>query len=166
MNNEVSALMDGELDSKSTSRIITRLKSSDDLREDWSTYHLIGDALRKHIECPVELSHRLREKLSQEPAILALRKPIAHKVKVFALSAAAALAAVGIVALVALQNAADRAEENVASRAEAGRLVSAPLAAHMNDYLIAHQEFSPSTAIQGVAPYVRTVTDTRRETAR
>jgi sigma-E factor negative regulatory protein RseA len=27
----------------------------------------------------------------------------------------------------------------------------------MNDYLTAHQEFSPSTAMHGVASYVRTV---------
>jgi hypothetical protein len=27
----------------------------------------------------------------------------------------------------------------------------------MNEYLIAHQEFSPSTAIQGLAPYIRSV---------
>ena len=30
-------------------------------------------------------------------------------------------------------------------------------------YLMAHQEFSPSTAIQGLAPYVRTVTSTASE---
>jgi hypothetical protein len=27
----------------------------------------------------------------------------------------------------------------------------------MSEYLIAHQEYSPSTAIQGLAPYIRTV---------
>jgi hypothetical protein len=27
----------------------------------------------------------------------------------------------------------------------------------MNDYLIAHQEFSPSTEVQGAASYMRTV---------
>lgn len=168
MANEISALMDNELDTESASRIITKLKSSEDLREDWSMYHLIGDALRQHIECPVDLSHRFREKLSQEPTVLVPRGSVTHKVKVFALSAAASLAAVGIVTWVALQNSPDRTEEILAARqqaVQAARLVSAPLAAHMSDYLIAHQEFSPSTAIQGVAPYVRTVTDTRRETA-
>lgn len=169
MANDISVLMDGELDAESASRIIARLNSSEDLRQHWSTYHLIGDTLRKHIECPVEISHRLSEKLSLEPTVLAPRRPAAHKVKVFALSAAAAVAAVGIVAWVALQNSVDRTSENIAVRqqaVQAARLVSAPLAARMNDYLIAHQEFSPSTAIQGVAPYVRTVTDTQSETTR
>jgi hypothetical protein len=31
----------------------------------------------------------------------------------------------------------------------------------MNEYLIAHQEFSPSTAIQGLAPYIRGVSATQ-----
>jgi len=30
----------------------------------------------------------------------------------------------------------------------------------MNEYLMAHQGFSPSTAIQGLAPYIRTVSAT------
>ena len=33
----------------------------------------------------------------------------------------------------------------------------APAAEHLHEYLLAHQGISPSTAFQGVAPYVRTV---------
>jgi sigma-E factor negative regulatory protein RseA len=33
----------------------------------------------------------------------------------------------------------------------------APVSATMNDYLRAHQEYSPSTQMLGVAPYIRTV---------
>jgi sigma-E factor negative regulatory protein RseA len=36
-------------------------------------------------------------------------------------------------------------------------LASVPSEGKMNEYLMAHQEFSPSTAIQGVAPYIRSV---------
>jgi sigma-E factor negative regulatory protein RseA len=36
-------------------------------------------------------------------------------------------------------------------------LASIPSDGKMNEYLMAHQEFSPSTAIQGVAPYIRSV---------
>ena len=31
----------------------------------------------------------------------------------------------------------------------------------MNEYLLAHQGFSPSTALQGVTPYIRSVSATR-----
>ena len=36
----------------------------------------------------------------------------------------------------------------------------------MNEYLMAHQEFSPSTALQGVAPYIRSVSITRQAQGR
>src|SRR5262249_24390667 len=36
----------------------------------------------------------------------------------------------------------------------------------MNDYLLAHQEFSPSSELQGLAPYIRTVSNRDPESAR
>jgi sigma-E factor negative regulatory protein RseA len=35
--------------------------------------------------------------------------------------------------------------------------MAVPATGRISEYLIAHQEFSPSTSIQGVAPYIRTV---------
>jgi hypothetical protein len=32
----------------------------------------------------------------------------------------------------------------------------------MNEYLLAHQGFSPSTAIQGLVPYIRSVSTTQQ----
>jgi sigma-E factor negative regulatory protein RseA len=43
--------------------------------------------------------------------------------------------------------------------------VAAPAGNGANDYLLAHQRYSPSSAMQGVAPYVRTVAE-RRVSAR
>jgi sigma-E factor negative regulatory protein RseA len=37
--------------------------------------------------------------------------------------------------------------------------VSVPSEGQSNEYLLAHQGISPSTAMQGVAPYIRTVSD-------
>ena len=39
-------------------------------------------------------------------------------------------------------------------------LASVPSEGKMNEYLMAHQGFSPSTAIQGLAPYIRSVSAT------
>jgi sigma-E factor negative regulatory protein RseA len=36
-----------------------------------------------------------------------------------------------------------------------------PVAQGVNDYLLAHQRFSPSSAMGGIAPYVRTVSEER-----
>jgi sigma-E factor negative regulatory protein RseA len=36
-----------------------------------------------------------------------------------------------------------------------------PVAQGVNDYVLAHQRFSPSSAMGGMAPYVRTVSESR-----
>jgi sigma-E factor negative regulatory protein RseA len=39
----------------------------------------------------------------------------------------------------------------------AASLTNEPNDGRMNEYLLAHERFSPSTALQGLAPYIRTV---------
>jgi hypothetical protein len=41
-----------------------------------------------------------------------------------------------------------------------------PLPSATNDYLFAHQGFSPRVSLQGMAPYVRTVAEHRGETTK
>jgi hypothetical protein len=41
-----------------------------------------------------------------------------------------------------------------------------PAAQGVSDYLLAHQRFSPAFAMQGVAPYVRTVADEQQADGR
>jgi len=118
-----------------------------------------------------DFGERLRGKLALEPVILAPRRRVLLKVKIAALSVAASLAAVAVVAWVVLQNNTDRAKDNLAAtqQSNAAALASLPrypLNSNVNEYLLAHQEFSPSTTIQGVAPYVRTVSDGAPETNR
>ena len=47
MKDKISALMDGELDSIDVAGTISQIKESEELRNEWSTYHLIGDVLRQ-----------------------------------------------------------------------------------------------------------------------
>jgi sigma-E factor negative regulatory protein RseA len=42
------------------------------------------------------------------------------------------------------------------------QLTSVPSDGTMNEYIIAHQEFSPSNEIQGLAPYIRSVSGARQ----
>ncbi|MBI2311383.1 MAG: sigma-E factor negative regulatory protein [Betaproteobacteria bacterium] len=169
MPHDISALMDGELDGHSAQTAIARLESKEDLRDSWATYHLIGDALRQEVAIAMDLTPQVTERLAAEPTVLApRRRRIADRMKVGALSLAASLAAIAIVAWVMVQNAQDRQQEQLAAArsAIAAKPVSLPVTQQLNDYLIAHQEYSPSTAIQGVAPYVRTVADSQREARR
>ncbi len=172
MKHDISALMDGELDRNAAKAALTMLKQHKELRDAWFDYHLIGDVMRQAGIVSYDFGKRFKEKLAVEPVILAPRRPVMLKVKIAALSVAASLAAVAMVAWVVLQNNTDKAKENIAATQQsnaAAMLASLPrypLNSNVNEYLLAHQEFSPSTTIQGVAPYIRTVSDEARESGR
>jgi sigma-E factor negative regulatory protein RseA len=91
------------------------------------------------------------------------------------MSAAASLSAVALVAWVAMNQGGpepapfgQQAENTTAPRVVppaavpvAVALPNEPSDGRMNEYLLAHERFSPSTALQGLAPYIRTVSVTR-----
>jgi hypothetical protein len=57
--------------------------------------------------------------------------------------------------------------ENTATGMLAANAPQAELAsANVNPYLLAHQEYSPSIAMQGMSPYVQTVAEVREAAAR
>ncbi|MGH8750294.1 MAG: hypothetical protein ACREUV_01160, partial [Burkholderiales bacterium] len=96
---------------------------------------------------------------------------LTQKVKYAALSVAASLAAIAMVGWVVLQNYTDKPTENLAARQSSAQAMLAslpkyPLNSNVNEYLLAHQEFSPSTTMQGVASYVRTVSGEGGEASR
>jgi sigma-E factor negative regulatory protein RseA len=166
----VSALMDGELEAHQADTQVTRLRNSDELKDGWETFHLIGDALRGERRLNSRIASALSERLAAEPTILAPSRTPARRPMTYALSAAASVAGVALVAWVALSTNPLAPTDNVVSAPVPG-LAAAPQVANlpdngkMNEYLLAHQGVSPSTVLQGLAPYVRTVTvipDARR----
>ena len=167
---KISALMDGELDGYQAREQWARLKQDDELLEHWHTFHLIGDALRGERVLSPRFSEQLVVRLGSEPTVLAPRRSAAKRVAAYALSAAASLSAVGLVGWVAFVNnpLAPQAEIATAPPPAAAppptqpQIASVPNEGKMNDFLIAHQEFSPSTAIQGLAPYIRSVSSTQQ----
>jgi len=64
---DVSALMDGELERKRVRSTIARLEGQDDLRDAWSTFHLIRDALQGNAVGPSRFTEKFHERLEQEP---------------------------------------------------------------------------------------------------
>lgn len=160
---QISVLMDDELAGHDARQAMLRLGDSEEARERWATYHLIGDALRGQ-HAAVDVAARVSRALEAEPTVLAPRseprKP--SKTMTFALSVAASLSAVAVVGWMAFstqtvsQSPAELAASAVAPAAEP-QLVSAPANGAVNDYLLAHQGVSPSSGLQGVAPYIRTI---------
>jgi sigma-E factor negative regulatory protein RseA len=160
MKENLSAWMDGELTGEQERPLLPQLKRDAVLRSDWDCYHLIGDALRG-VQGP-DLCAKICARLDAEPTVLApQRRNSAEKLRRYALSAAAGVAAVAFVGWMALPGVQQDAPRIAANSAAEVRPVAVPAGEGAKDYLLAHQRYSPSSAMQGVAPYVRTVAETR-----
>jgi sigma-E factor negative regulatory protein RseA len=153
----ISALIDGELSEQETRHSLLRLKQHTECCERWEIFHLIGDVMRDERALPRDFIEHIYGKLDQEPTIVAPRFTY-KRMAGYALSAAASLAAIAFV-LTLIFNTDNPFHSN---QQQIAQVVPKPVnQAKINEYLMAHQEFSPSTAMQGVAPYVRTVSDSQ-----
>jgi sigma-E factor negative regulatory protein RseA len=161
---KISQLMDGELSARESRSQIQRLESDPALSDSWETYHLIRDALRNEVDVGPRFARRLHAQLEKEPAIVAPHTRLSARAVRYTLPMAAGLAGVAVVGWLALSNAPTTGAgvQTVAQRAGPAAAPAAPAASvdgQVRDYMLAHQEFSPSTAMQGVASYVRTVSE-------
>lgn len=60
MNEQFSALVDGELDGKEGDALLARLKADTELQDGWDHYHLIGDALRQNRQLDIDITAAVR----------------------------------------------------------------------------------------------------------
>lgn len=173
MREKLSALVDGELQSSDLHTHLARLRTDLELRGAWSTYHLIGDALRGHFG--PEIIDRVVARLRDEPTVFAPRSARFKRLSWYTMSAAAGFAAVALVVWTAspIWKAPEVAGSSVASGATGAAgsatilATGAPSAqakppgtsADVENYLLAHHPFSHTGAMQGIAPYARTVAD-------
>ena len=160
MNEKLSAWMDGELERGQSGQLPPQLERDAGLRGNWDCYHLIGDALRG-VQGP-DLCARICARLDAEPTVLApQRRRTVQVLRRHALSAAASVAAVAFVGWMALSAWQQEAPQLAAIAVPEVKQAAAPAGEGAKDYLLAHQRYSPSNAMQGVAPYVRTVAEER-----
>jgi len=172
----ISAMMDGELDETQVVHQLGRLRERSDLRESWDIFHLIGDAMRGEPPLSDAFDHGVNEKLELEPTVLAPRRVSTKRMRAYALSAAASVSAIAVVGWLAFFNNPLAPQQQVATAPTKAppavaavsppNLSSVPSDGTMNEYLIAHQEYSPTTAIQGLAPYIRTVSSAQPASGR
>ena len=181
----LSALMDDELDEHAIDSELDHIKSDPEREEAWATYHMIGDALRGQIDPVQGIDEQVRIMLANEPTVLAPRARKTNRfTQRVVLPLAASVCGIAVVAWLALSN--NSAISPVNTARSPNVLATAPqviqqsnetfavatetdgtestgsestgsAADDMNEYLMAHQQFSPSTVRQGVVPYVRTV---------
>lgn len=186
MKVEISTLIDAESESQAQAdRTLERLRDDAELRETWEIYHLIGDSLRGTVGDGIGRAD-FAGRLQAEPTVLAprnirqmTRARVAKPPVRWIMPMAASLAAVAFVGwsarslLMPEQVPMAQAAAPVAVAmppvqvAEPGPSIAAvpvslpppaiPVAEGVDDYLWAHQRFSRSVTMQGVAPYVRQV---------
>ena len=180
MKSKISALMDGELERHEAAALLDALRTEGEMRDAWRTYHLIGDAMHDTRMLSPGFAGRVAARLAAEPTVLAPRLAPAERPRWQLLSAAASVAAVAMVTSVwfVLQDGADPASRMAQSN-QAAPLAAAPVAVQAtaktsapaalvpppdsaNDYLYAHQGYSPRNSLQGAAPYVRMVSGEAR----
>lgn len=169
MKELISALMDDQGDRAECDRCLDRLKVDVELTERWELYHLIGDVLRG-IE-GAALPDAFADRLAAEPTVLAppdrpRARPapgVAPSAMRYAMPLAASVAAVAFVAWVGLPQlqTSPVLEARTAPVMPVARTKAVPVAQGVDDYLLAHQRYSPSSAMSGVAPYVRTVSESK-----
>jgi len=166
MKEKLSAIIDGEVEGDVHAEL-GRLRTDPELRAAWDVYHLIGDALRGHTS--PEIAPRVISRLREEPTVLAppRARSTATRIGRYGMYAAASLTAVAVVAWTAFpgwHTESQLAGSPVATTAEIpveSLVVNLP-ASEVENYLLAHQPYSHVSAMQGVAPFVRGVSEERR----
>lgn len=180
---QISSLVDDELRGPALRQALERLRQDADLQGCWSRYHLISDALHANLASAraSDLCRRVHAALEQEPTLLAPRRKarLPSLVKQAAgLAIAASVAAVAIIAVqqdeltpgaapapVQMAHNTRPAHEMVQLASTGGGSAATVVMAEqavrgrLNSYLVNHNEYSVSSGMQGVLPYVRIVSN-------
>ncbi|HSH43097.1 MAG TPA: sigma-E factor negative regulatory protein [Arenicellales bacterium] len=172
---QISALVDDALPPQERSLLLARMVSDTALRETWSRYTLIQDALRNHLPERVEpgLSQRVMAALDADAGhdrSGAARLRFTGWVR--PLAGLAVAASVAVLAVVMLQPGEPGpaagvrvADAGPAPAAEDYRRVDtsqwqgqqAPVSERLNQYLVNHNEFAARNGMPVLAPHVRIV---------
>lgn len=155
MQEKMSALLDGELDSEQLESVLKAMDSDEKLQGQWDLFHMIGDVMREGLPAQMSISDRVAARLESEPALVSkdIQLVPGHKQKEAAnrawYSVAASLAGIAFVGWVAWQsfipasNAPGQISASLAQQMQASPKVK-PVAyeSRVNDYWVAHQQLS------------------------
>jgi len=148
MTQEISSLMDGELEAPEAERAIRSCCASREVAQKWQEYHLIGEVLRGGVPHPTRTADRVREGLAAEPAIIARpRRVMESRLGRVAFAAAASVATVGVVGWIGSQggpvgSGASIVAKNPASAVQpVANITTVPApTVDVQDYLAAHRQ--------------------------
>jgi len=181
----LSTFLDGDDLHGDSDQLVDRLLTSGDLAATWHRYHLIGDCLRKNTEGGSSaLTEAIRQRLAEEPTVLAPRRlkihrePQSHWAR-WAAGAAVAASVASVVVIgvnvarveqseqtgvVAQDNPAPASvaenRKHIALVSDTGTrwVVKEPeVASKLNRYLANHSDFVASGALNGIVPLATVV---------
>ncbi|MGD8999284.1 MAG: sigma-E factor negative regulatory protein [Granulosicoccaceae bacterium] len=165
---QVSGLVDGELDERSASKLVEQLRDDNQARRRWASYHLISDTLRGNLPEQIDsgFARRVSRALEAEPVVLAPRR---RKMPAFVRQAAgfAVAATVAVVAVLTVQQQAgvDSGVTQVAATTSTApqdvewvrvnnvkwNVQQPAVESKLNAYLVNHNGYTNS--VRGILPY-------------
>lgn len=173
---QLSALVDNELDELDERRLLGVLGGDLTLRNVWERYHLVRAALRQDLEVVVApgLAERVAQRIAAEPSRAAAfrRHHLARLIGTLAI--AASVATIAIAGVQWFQQPTSKPLLTVATNTPVPTPAPAPVrVSHrgtmrwdtkepeaekaLNAYLVEHDEFASTAGIGGMMPYVRVV---------
>ncbi|MDK9704951.1 MAG: sigma-E factor negative regulatory protein [Sulfuritalea sp.] len=159
MKTRISALMDGELEGHEIAETLRALRRDGELRSQWCDCQVIGAALRGEDHLDIDVAARVVSAIEAEPTVLvpAARRTLDWQRPLLALAASAA--GVAVVAWLVLAPAGEGGQvvAKAAPPKQATVLAQSPSTPRLQEYLLAHQAYSPGGAIVGGARNIRTV---------
>jgi len=170
-HNNISALLDDELDLSELQHVTRALADSEELRRLWGRYQLIGDVIRGERFDPrfLAVAQRVHERLADEPTILAPMRPREIRgtwLKPVAGIAVAASVAAAVVVLTPRLPDRDLTPSSAVAGVDSREPVAYPLRSgthwdlgkpavesKLNTYLVNHHRHAPAANMQGMLEY-------------
>jgi sigma-E factor negative regulatory protein RseA len=173
----ISALADGELGGSELGKALDALRSDTSMQRSWTNYHLIRDTLHSNLESSVDASlyARITAAMDKEPVVLAPqrapKRPWIRHAAGFAV--AASVTGIAVFGIQEMNREEDAPVATMAEVMQPGNIVrmekptlvaANPDAATAQEdngklapYLVNHNEYSVSSGMHGMLPYVRIV---------
>jgi len=154
MTQEISLLMDGELQAGEAGRAIKACCGDEELKRTWQAYHLVGEALRGEAHRPDASTRRIMDAIAREPTVLAPRWRMPARAGRVAFAAAASVATVAVVGWIGMQDRDAPAGAVIAKSAPTAApvLASRVVPLHnVNEYVVVHRQLPNADFYQPVA---------------
>ncbi len=163
MKQQLSVLMDSEIDIDAHQHLLSAASNTQELKQCWREYHLIGDVLRGDADIHIDINQKVMERLANEPVSFA---PPTKPKQLFAnrsipslafamanrhmTSMAASVIAVSFVAWMvwqsqAVPNQINPAQNSIAQNSAPQNVMTAE---NFDHYLLAHHEYASGNNLQ------------------